>query len=116
MWPCCAINDSRNGRYFEPILNFLRTGQIIYESSLNVNGILEEAKFFGVQEMIDRLQPVADSSGSLSGDNSPLTRQDVIRALTQTSYKNELRFQVTIVKHFTLGLEITELCIHRVST
>jgi len=93
----------RNGRYFEPILNYLRTGQIIYEPSLNVNGILEEAKFFGIQDMIDRLQHVADSSGSLSGDNSPLTRQDVIRALIQTSYKNELRFQGVNMKNANLS-------------
>lgn len=93
---CCVNFCCRNGRYFEPILNYLRTGEIIYEPNLNVKGILEEAKFFGIQEMIDRLQLVAESSCMFSGDNSPLTRQDVIRALIQTSYKNELRFQVMI--------------------
>lgn len=87
----------RNGRYFEPILNYLRTGQILYEQNLNVHAILEEAKFFGMEKMIVRLQHVADSENSISDDTAPLTRHDVIRAITQTSFKSELRFQVQIV-------------------
>lgn len=94
---------SRNGRYFEPILNFLRTGQLVYEQSLNVHGILEEAKFFGIQEMIDRLQNIADCSSNRTDDNAPLTRQDVVRALIQTSFKSELRFQVRFAQFLTLN-------------
>lgn len=84
----------RNGRYFEPILNYLRSGQILYEKNLNVHAILEEAKFFGIQEMIEKLQNIVEISCDRTDDNAPLTRQDVVRALIQTSFKNELRFQV----------------------
>lgn len=88
----------RNGRYFEPILNYLRTGQILYEQNLNVHAILEEAKFFGIQELIDGLQQIADTTCNKSDDTAPLTRQDVIRAITKTSFKSELRFQVSVVQ------------------
>lgn len=108
-----SASINRNGRYFEPILNYLRTGQIIYEQNLNVNGILEEAKFYGIQEMIDRLQQLADSSSSISDDNAPLTRQDVIRALTQTSYKSELRFQVRMELVFALFCKFNKFLIHQ---
>lgn len=96
------------------ILNYLRTGQIIYEPSLNVTGILEEAKFFGIQEMIDGLQHLAEQSNSRNGDNCPLTRQDVIKAITQTSYKSELRFQVRVLS--VSSRFITPTLILRVST
>ncbi|XP_070496619.1 BTB/POZ domain-containing protein KCTD9-like [Chironomus tepperi] len=90
----CYLID-RNGRYFEPILNYLRTGQLIYDKNLNPEGILEEARFFGLENLIQQLTPiVARNSGYLNiEDNTPLTRQDVIHALVQTSFKTELRFQ-----------------------
>lgn len=94
----CKLADFfylRNGRYFEPILNYLRTGQILYESNLNVQAILEEATFFGIQEMIDKLQHIAEFSGK-NEDSSPLSRRDVVKALIQTSCKSELRFQVRL--------------------
>lgn len=96
MFSCVKCFFRRNGRYFEPILNFLRTGQLIYEPTLNIHGILEEAKFYGIQEMIDRLQQIADCSSNVTDDNAPLTRRDVVKALIQTSFKSELRFQVAI--------------------
>ncbi|CRL08188.1 CLUMA_CG020834, isoform A [Clunio marinus] len=98
----CYLID-RNGRYFEAILNYLRTGELIYESNLNINGLLEEAKFFNIQEMIVRLQQLADRSNHGIDDNAPLTRQDVVRALTQTSYKCELRFQGVNMKNANLS-------------
>lgn len=66
----------------------------MYEKSLNIEGILEEARFFGVQEMIDKLGQLVECSTSGLKD-PPLTRQDVIRALIQTPYQSELRFQVS---------------------
>lgn len=63
---------------------------------MNVHGILEEAKFYGIQEMVDRLQHIADFSSSVADDNAPLTRRDVIKALIRTSFQSELRFQVLI--------------------
>ena len=83
----------RNGRYFEPILNYLRTGLLIYDSNLNPEGILEEAKFFGISNLISQLQLIVDNLEPSNPDSAPLTRQDVVRALIQTSFKSELRFQ-----------------------
>lgn len=99
------VND-RNGRYFEPILNYLRTGQIIYERDLNPKGILEEAKFFGIQEMIEKFERIVnDESSVINDENTPLSRNDVVRALIQTSNKSELRFQV-LKKYETIVLKL----------
>jgi len=82
----------RSPHYFEPIINYLRHGQLIYDSHLNIEGILEEAKFFGIESLIPQLEAQL-AVNSISSDNIPLTRCDVIRAIIQTSYISELRFQ-----------------------
>lgn len=42
-----AFLVDRSPLYFEPILNYLRNGQIIIDSGVNPRGILEEARFYG---------------------------------------------------------------------
>jgi len=82
----------RSPMYFEPILNYLRCGKLIYDKSVNIEGILEEARFFGIDSLVNQLEN--ELSGlSVNPDEAPLTRQEVVRALIQTSHHDELRFQ-----------------------
>jgi hypothetical protein len=62
-----------------------------------VVGILEEARFFGIQEMVEKFQHHAECSSGASVD-PPLTRQDVIKAIIQTPHHSELRFQVKTIQ------------------
>eukprot|EP01114_Cavostelium_apophysatum_P016449 TRINITY_DN4683_c0_g1_i1.p1 TRINITY_DN4683_c0_g1~~TRINITY_DN4683_c0_g1_i1.p1 ORF type:complete len:239 (-),score=13.26 TRINITY_DN4683_c0_g1_i1:65-781(-) len=39
----------RNGRYFQPLLDYLRTGKLIISKDLNKELVLEEAKFFCIK-------------------------------------------------------------------
>lgn len=81
----------RDPKYFEPILNFLRTGKLYYDFNINPEGILEEAKFFQIESLIEHLNVLINQN-----NNEPeavLTRSDVIKALINTSSKTELRFQ-----------------------
>jgi len=55
-------------------------------------GILEEAKFFGIESLVPQLETLIQSS-QRSRDNVPLTRRDVVNALILTPYTAELRFQ-----------------------
>lgn len=82
----------RSFQYFEPIINYLRHGQLIYDSYLNPEGILEEAKFFGIESLIPQLEMIVKME-SVNSEVLPLTRQIVISALIQTSTMTELRFQ-----------------------
>lgn len=82
----------RSPHYFEPIMNYLRHGQLIYDSNLNIEGILEEARFFGVYSLIPQLEAQLNVANE-SLDDVPLTRRDVIKALIQTSHISEIRFQ-----------------------
>lgn len=82
----------RSPEYFEPLLNYLRNDQLIYDSSVNPQGILEEAKFFGIESVIPLLEEIITLQNAPK-DTLPLTRRDVIDALIRSSYTAELRFQ-----------------------
>ncbi|XP_044754536.1 BTB/POZ domain-containing protein KCTD9 [Coccinella septempunctata] len=78
----------RSPTYFEPILNYLRSGHLIYDTNVNPNGILQEAKFFGIDSIIPQLENLIVQTNDV-----PLTRRNVIDALIKSPYTAELRFQ-----------------------
>ena len=41
-----------NPKYFEPILQFLRRGKVIIDPEVSHEGVLEEARYFGVQSLV----------------------------------------------------------------
>ncbi|KAG4077796.1 hypothetical protein HA402_011225 [Bradysia odoriphaga] len=93
--PSCLRDGSylidRSSQYFEPIINYLRHGQLIRDDGLSLDGILEEARFFGIESLVPRLEELI--SISHNADNMPLTRRDVVSSIIQTAYVSELRFQ-----------------------
>jgi len=50
----------RNGRYFEPILDYLRTGNWVQPECLDRRALLEEARFYGIEPNVYTM--VTDSS------------------------------------------------------
>lgn len=82
----------RSPTYFEPILNYLRHGKLILDVGVNVQGVLEEAQFFGIETLVPQLESLADDE-KLKKKQQPLTRAEVINVLVRTSPTTELRFQ-----------------------
>lgn len=87
-----AFLIDRSPTYFEPILNYLRCGQLVFDKNVNPQGILEEAKFFGIESIIPELEQII-SQEKQTRDTLPLNRRDVIDALIKSPYTAELRFQ-----------------------
>lgn len=82
----------RSPKYFEPVLNYLRIGQLIYDNHVNPSGILEEARFFGIESLIPILEQIIKEQ-SIPRDALPLTRRDVVEAIIRCPSSSELRFQ-----------------------
>lgn len=77
----------RSPIYFDFILNYLRTGQLIFDHNINPEGILTEARYYGLEDLARELESIV----SINIEDPPLTRQDVIKALIQVSL-NESSF------------------------
>uniref|UniRef100_A0A4W4H8T9 BTB/POZ domain-containing protein KCTD9 n=1 Tax=Electrophorus electricus TaxID=8005 RepID=A0A4W4H8T9_ELEEL len=82
----------RSPDYFEPILNYLRHGQLIVNDGINLLGVLEEARFFGIERLAEQLESVIRNSQP-ADDHSPLSRKEFVRFLLATPTKSELRCQ-----------------------
>lgn len=83
----------RSPHYFEPILNYLRHGQLVLDRMVNPEGILEEAKFFGLTQLINQLEELIEREQT-PDDNTPITRRELVMALMVTPTNKELRCQV----------------------
>ncbi|KAG8012253.1 BTB/POZ domain-containing protein KCTD9, partial [Nibea albiflora] len=82
----------RSPEYFEPILNYLRHGQLIINEGINVRGVLEEARFFGIEQLAEQLEAAIKNSQPPE-DHSPISRKEFVRFLLATPTKSELRCQ-----------------------
>ena len=80
----------RSPQYFGPLLNYLRTGILVLDQGTNPLGVLQEARYYGLEGIITRLeQMVMEEKPS----DTPLSRVDVVKALMSTTASAALRFQ-----------------------
>uniref|UniRef100_A0A2I3HHF5 KHA domain-containing protein n=1 Tax=Nomascus leucogenys TaxID=61853 RepID=A0A2I3HHF5_NOMLE len=75
-----AFLIDRSPEYFEPILNYLRHGQLIVNDSINLFSVLEEARFFGIDSLTEHLE-VAIKNSQPPEDHSPISRKECFRFL-----------------------------------
>ncbi len=118
----------RNPKYFEPILNYLRTGceQLVIDRDVHPRGVLLEAQYFNVQSLIPILERYVvkweqkHGSITLSDNDSELleekqlreepelTRKDVVKALIKCQVPSRLRFRgLKLMKLDLSGLDLS---------
>lgn len=82
----------RSPTYFEPILNYLRHGQLILDKGVNPEGVLEEARFFGLDYLVGILEDLIERN-TPEDDNTPISRREFMLRLLATPRNSELRCQ-----------------------
>jgi len=97
LMPCHMENDTylidRTPKYFEPLLHYLRSGRVILDGNVNPEGVLEEAKYFGIQSVLPILEEIICDNEKGKDQDLPLTRREVVKILASTECHRELRFQ-----------------------
>ena len=96
--PCCKDEEGnylidRSPQYFEPILNFLRTGKLIIDPGVNPLGVLEEARYYGMESIIPHLDEMLEDKRKENVEDPPMSRREIVRILAATESHRELRFQ-----------------------
>ena len=98
MEPAAKDNDGAylidgDPKYFDPILQFLRRGKVIIDPEVNHEGILEEARYFGIQSMVDKIEEDFQ-------EKKKTTRKVVVGS--------KVRLKTTYYGHLVKG-EVTEI-------
>eukprot|EP01113_Clastostelium_recurvatum_P032455 TRINITY_DN4175_c0_g1_i4.p1 TRINITY_DN4175_c0_g1~~TRINITY_DN4175_c0_g1_i4.p1 ORF type:complete len:426 (-),score=112.81 TRINITY_DN4175_c0_g1_i4:34-1311(-) len=79
----------RTPEYFAPILNFLRCGILVIDDGVNPEGVLQEATFFNITPIMERLVGLVDRRAK----KDAFSRRDVIAILLTSSTNASLRCQ-----------------------
>ena len=66
---------------------------MILDPSINPEGVLEEAKYFGIQSVIPVLEEIVFNKDKDKDQDLPLSRREVVKILASTECHRELRFQ-----------------------
>jgi len=70
------VNDDelwfdRDPRHFRPVLNYLRTGELVREAGISLEGIIQEARYFQVRALIE--QVIRENEELKAGDRETIT-------------------------------------------
>ena len=95
--PCQMEEDAylidRSPKYFEPLLDYLRTGRVILDPNINPEGVLEEAEYFELGGMVPILKELIRNGEKQEDEDLPVTRREIVKILASTECHRELRFQ-----------------------
>lgn len=65
----------------------------MYEKNNYFSGVLEEARFYGIEGIISTLEEMVAVDSEKHKGTDALTRRDVLKAIMSTPATSELRFQ-----------------------
>eukprot|EP01107_Rhizomastix_libera_P004629 TRINITY_DN17681_c0_g1_i1.p1 TRINITY_DN17681_c0_g1~~TRINITY_DN17681_c0_g1_i1.p1 ORF type:complete len:502 (-),score=104.05 TRINITY_DN17681_c0_g1_i1:116-1621(-) len=88
----------RNPDYFAPLLNYLRCGELIIDEGVNPVGVFQEAKFFGIPDLQEKLQARIDEIV-----DTDIDRRSFVTMVLSTSSSSSLRCQGLNLKGINLS-------------
>ena len=61
--------------YFKPILNYLRRRELVIDPNISKDGVLAEARFFGIQGLVDQMEKVAEDASRIALEEKEMKLQ-----------------------------------------
>eukprot|EP00117_Sycon_ciliatum_P029942 scpid82061/ scgid5315/ BTB/POZ domain-containing protein KCTD9 len=83
----------RSPNYFHHLLDYLRVGKIFEDKTSILQGVLEEAQFFGLTKAVEYLDCLLQDREASEAADAPLTRREFISLLVPTPTNSVLRCQ-----------------------
>jgi len=87
-----AFLIDRSPEYFAPLLHYLRTQTLLLDDGLNVEAVLQEAAFFGLQTIVEPLKQMVERR-RVQRETSVLSRKEFLSILLTSSVNSSLRCQ-----------------------
>ena len=79
----------RTPKYFEPILHYLRTKELVIDPNVSMDGMLEEVRCFGIQSLVDQIEKLKLAEEQKKSDERLLFEVRRIRdVLIEKIYRN----------------------------
>ena len=80
--------------YFKPILNYLRRRELLIDPNISNDGVLAEARFFGIQGLVDQMEKIAEDASriALEEKEMKLLKESLISFDLLRKYKDECNY------------------------
>lgn len=79
----------RSPAHFTVILNYLRTGELLLDPAVNLRGVLLDARFYNLPELVQQLQELIDKDTC----EAELTRLQIVKSLSRVQTGTKMRLQ-----------------------
>ena len=99
-----AYMIDRTPDYFKPILNYLRTRELVIDPKISKDGVLAEARYFGIQGLVDQIEKIAEDATRIALEEKEMRLRKLAEEKTEYNLrllKEGLICEDLIIKKYT---------------
>ena len=78
---------NKDPKYFEPILDYLRRRELVIDRMISKDGLLAEARYFGMQGLVDQIEKNAEDATRIALEEKEMRLRKMAE---EKGYQNQL--------------------------